>query len=113
MPEPMPRWADTLQMIDSDCRHVIKHPKHVANIGFKYPKAEIFLNSKNWVLYTVTWLAIRAHHAYTLGTGKTLPPPITSQQWRQFLMKILPFLHPESIDVAAELGASTLLPAPQ
>ena len=59
-------------------------PGYIANIGFKYPKPEIFLNSKNRALYTATWLAIRAHHTYTLGTGKTLPPPITSQQWRQF-----------------------------
>jgi len=99
-------------MIDSDCRRVIKHP-NVANISFKYPKVEFFLNSRNRVLYTVTWLAIRAHHAYTLGTRKSLPPLITGQQWHQFLMKILPFLHPESINVAVELGASTLLPAPQ
>lgn len=100
-------------MIDSDRKRVIQHPKHVANIGFKYPKAEVFLNSKNRALYTATWLAIRAHHAYTLGTGTTLPPPITGQQWRQFLMKILPFLHPESIDVAAELEASNVASAPQ
>lgn len=113
MPEPMPRWAEALRTIDSDRRRVIKHPGYIANIGFKYPKPEIFLNSKNRALYTATWLAIRAHHAYTLGTGKTLPPPITGQQWRQFLIKILPFLHPESVDAVAVLEASTPLPAPQ
>ena len=100
-------------MIDSDRKRVIKHPEHIANIGFKYPKPDIFLNSRNRALYTATWLAIRAHHAYTLGTGKTLPPPITSQQWRNFLLKILPFLHPESIDVAAQLEPTTSTPPPQ
>jgi hypothetical protein len=109
----MPIWADALRSINSDRRQVIKHPEHISNIGFKYPKAEIFLNSKNRALYTATWLAIRAHHAYTLGTGKTLPPPITTQQWRNFLLKILPFLHPESIDVAAQIEPTTSAPPPQ
>jgi hypothetical protein len=103
----MPRWAEALQMIDSNRGRVIKHAKDLANIGFKYPKAEIFLNSKNRALYTATWLAIRAHHAYTLGTGKTLPPPISTQQWRNFLIKILPFLNPESVDVTASLEAAS------
>jgi hypothetical protein len=114
MPDPMPRWAEALRMIDPDPKRIIKHPHHIANIGFKYPKPEIFLNSKNRALYTATWLAIRAHHAYTLGTGTSLPPPISSQQWRNFLIKILPFLHPESIDVAAQLDEPmTSIPPPQ
>jgi len=100
-------------MIDADRGRVIKHPKHISNIGFKYPKPEIFLNSGNRALYTATWLAIRAHHAYTLGTSKTLPPPISTQQWRNFLIKILPFLQPESVDVAAELECTTSTRPPQ
>ncbi|EDQ98933.1 uncharacterized protein LACBIDRAFT_335525 [Laccaria bicolor S238N-H82] len=76
--------------------------------SFKYPKPEIFLNSKNWALYTATWLAIRAHHVYTLGTGTSLPPPISSN----FLIKIQPFLHPESIDVAAQLDEPMTSTAP-
>jgi hypothetical protein len=58
MPDPMPRWAEALRMIDPDSKRIIKHPHHIANIGFKYPKPEIFLNSKNRALYTVMWLAI-------------------------------------------------------
>ena len=110
MPVPMPRWAEALRIIDSDRRRVIKHPGNIADIGFKYPKPEIFLNSKNRGLYTATWLAIRAHHAYTLGTGKTLPPPITNQQWRNFLLKIQLFLHPEGIRPAGDLEAASSVP---
>ena len=113
MPDPMPRWVEALRMINSDRRRVIKHPEHIANIGFKYPKPEIFLNSRNRALYTATWLAIQAHHAYTLGTGTTLPPSISSQQWRNSLLKILPFLHPESINVAAQLESTTSTHPPQ
>ena len=46
-------------------------------------------------------------------SGTMLPPPISSQQWHNFLLKILPFLHPESIDVAAQLESTTSTHPPQ
>ena len=84
----------------------------MANIGYKYPKPNIFLNSKNRALYTATWLAVHAHHAYTLAMGTELPPPITAQQWRNFLLRIIPFLDAEDINYAVDLDDSTSLPLP-
>ena len=82
------------------------------NIGYKYPKPDISLNSKNRALYTATWLAVRAHHAYTLATGTELPPPITAQQWRNFLLPIMPFLDAQGIDYSADLEDTTSVPLP-
>ena len=112
MPVPVPMWANALRNLDTDrCR--LKHqPGDAKNIGYRYPKPDIFLNSKNRALYTAIWLAVRAHHAYTLATGMKLPPPITTQQWRNFLMRIIPFLDAEDIDYAADLVDDTSLSLP-
>ena len=112
MPVPVPTWANALRNLDTDRRHLKRQPGHMVNIGYKYPKPDIFLNSRNRALYTATWLAVRAHHAYTLATGTKLPPPITAQQWRNFLMRIIPFLDAEDIDYAADLVDDTSLPLP-
>lgn len=112
MPVPVPTWANALRNLDTDRRRLKRHPGDVVNIGYKYPKPDIFLNSKNRALYTATWLAVRAHHAYTLATGTELPPPITAQQWRNFLLRILPFLDAEDIDHAADQDDIASVPLP-
>jgi len=112
MPVPVPMWANALRNLDTDRRCLKCQLGDVANIRYKYPKPNIFLNSKNRALYTATWLAVRAHHAYTLATGTELPPPITAQQWRNFLLRIIPFLDAEDIDYAVDLDDSTSLPLP-
>ena len=112
MPLPVPTWANALRNLDTDRRRLKHHPGDVINIGYKYPKPEIFLNSRNRALYTATWLAVRAHHAYTLATGTELPPPITAQQWRNFLLRIIPFLDAEDIDYAPDLEDTTSVPLP-
>jgi len=39
--------------------------------------------------------------------GMELPPPITAQQWQNFLLRIIPFLDAEDIDYAVDLDDST------
>ncbi|KIJ93366.1 hypothetical protein K443DRAFT_12921 [Laccaria amethystina LaAM-08-1] len=112
MPVPVPTWANALRNLDADCHRLKCQLGDVVNIGYKYPKPDIFLNSTHCALYTATWLAVCAHHAYTLATGTELPPPITTQQWHNFLLRIIPFLDAENIDYAADLEdtSSVLLP---
>jgi hypothetical protein len=112
MPVPVPTWANALRNLDIDRQHLKPNRGDVENIGYKYPKPDIFLNSKNRALYTATWLAVRAHHAYTLATGTELPPPITAQQWRNFLLRIMPFLDAQGIDYSADLEDTTSVPLP-
>ncbi|EDR08573.1 uncharacterized protein LACBIDRAFT_326715 [Laccaria bicolor S238N-H82] len=111
MPVPILTWANTLCNLDTNCRHLRCQPGDVG-IGYKYPKPDIFLNSKNRALYTTTWLAVWAHHAYMLATGTKLLPPITAQQWRNFLMRIIPFPDADDIDHAVDLDDTTSVSLP-
>ena len=112
MPVPVPTLANALQNLDTDHHHLKRQPGDMVNIRYKDPKPDIFLNSRNCALYTTTWLAVHAHHVYTLATGTKLPPPITTQQWQNFLMRIIPFLDAEDINYAVDLVDDTLLLLP-
>jgi hypothetical protein len=81
MPISIPAWRDALQAVDRD------RPPLSYGTRYLFPEATLFAstNDSRRAKFFATWNAIRPACVFRVFSTESLAPPLSSQQWRDFL----------------------------